>query len=67
MNYQYWGVLLLVASTSTTHGLTRLNDYQFDNTTKELNLGGEIDYVTGESITKECDVEGDLSSLKNMT
>jgi len=67
MNFRYLGVLLLAAGMPTTNALTKLSDYQFDNTTKELNLGGEWDYVTSDWITKECDVEGDLLSLKNMT
>jgi len=45
----------------------KFKDYHFDNTTKELNLGGEYDRDADEWITTECDVEGNLSSLKNMT
>jgi len=56
-----------VVSVTAVKDTTGQSVFQFNNTTKELNLGGEFDYVTGEWITKECDVEGDLSSLKNMT
>jgi hypothetical protein len=67
MNFHHWVMLLLVVSMSIVHGLTSLSDGQYYNTTKELNLGGEWDWNTLKWITKECDVEGDLSSLKNMT
>ena len=60
-------MLLLTAGVSMVKGATNLSDCQYDDTTKELNLGGEYDYVAGKWITKECDVEGDLSSVNNMT
>ena len=41
-------MFLLVVSVSVVKGTTDLRVFQFDNTTKELNLGGDYDYVTRE-------------------
>jgi len=67
MNFGYLGMLLLAAGILMVKGATKLSDYQDDDITKELNLGGEWDNGAGKWITTECDIEGDLSSLKNMT